>query len=169
MNQGIHGIDVLIGIMGPPVSVSGHKATLFHDIEAEDAAAAVLEFPDGALGVIDGSTAILQAKPRRLELCGTKASVTLSEDAVISAEGIGMELTPGTEIGSQSDPRAIGTELHERQFRNILQAAGGEEPLYYTSRDALLTVGVIGAVYESSETGKTVRLADLPAGGGNGR
>ncbi len=158
MNQGIHGIDMMCGLLGYPTSVSGHTATLLHDIEVEDTAVANLVFPNGTLGVIDGSTAVTHAKPRRLELCGTTASLTLEEDVIVHTDGI--DLLSRTESGykSFSDPTAISTDLHEYQFRNILTAIAGDEPLFYTSAEALKTVAVITAIYESSRTGKTISL-----------
>ena len=158
MNQGIHGIDMMCGLLGYPISVSGHTATLLHDIEVEDTAVASLVFPNGTLGVIDGSTAVTHAKPRRLELCGTTASLTLEEDVIVHTDGI--DLLSRTESGykSFSDPTAISTDLHEYQFCNILAAIAGNEPLFYTSEEALKTVAVITAIYESSHTGKTISL-----------
>ena len=158
MNQGIHGIDMMCGLLGYPISVSGHTATLLHDIEVEDTAVASLVFPNGTLGVIDGSTAVTHAKPRRLELCGTTASLTLEEDVIVQTDGI--DLLSRTESGykSFSDPTAISTDLHEYQFCNILAAIAGNEPLFYTSEEALKTVAVITAIYESSRTGKTISL-----------
>ncbi len=158
MNQGIHGIDMMCGLLGYPTLVSGHAATLLHDIEVEDTAVANLVFPDGTLGVIDGSTAVTYAKPRRLELCGTRASVTIEEDAIIHAEGIELLCHTVSGYKSFSDPTAITTDLHEYQFRNILAAAAGEEPLYYTSREAMRTVDVIAAIYESSRTQNSISL-----------
>lgn len=158
MNRGIHGIDMMCGLLGYPISVSGHTATLLHDIEVEDTAVASLVFPNGTLGVIDGSTAVTHAKPRRLELCGTTASLTLEEDVIVHTDGI--DLLSRTESGykSFSDPTAISTDLHEYQFCNILAAIAGNEPLFYTSEEALKTVAVITAIYESSRTGKTISL-----------
>ncbi len=158
MNQGIHGIDMMCGLLGYPTLVSGHTATLLHDIEVEDAAVANLVFPGGTLGVIDGSTAITYAKPRRLELCGTKASVTIEEDAIVHAEGIDLPVNHVSGYKSFDDPTAISTDLHEYQFGNILAAAAGEEPLYYTSKEALQTVAVITAIYESSRTQNSISL-----------
>lgn len=159
MNQGIHGIDMMCGLLGYPISVSGHTATLLHDIEVEDTATASLVFPNGTLGVIDGSTAVTYAKPRRLELCGTHASLTIEEDAIVHAEGIDLLVNNASGYKSFDDPTAISTDLHEYQFANILSAIAGEEPLYYTSEDALRTVAVITAIYESSRTGKEVPIS----------
>ncbi len=158
MNQGIHGIDMMCGLLGYPTSVSGHIATLLHDIEVEDTAVASLVFPNGTLGVIDGSTAVTYAKPRRLELCGTSASLTIEEDAFVHAEGIDLLVNNNSGYKSFSDPTAISTDLHEYQFANILAAIAGTEPLYYTSLEAMRTVAVISAIYESSRTGTRILL-----------
>ncbi len=157
MNQGIHGIDVLCGIMGYPVSVCGHAATLRHYIEVEDTAAASLVFPDGALGVIDGTTAAAYPKPRRLELCGTKASAVIREDELTEAEGLSLTGGKTGVYASWVDPAALGAELHTAQYENICAAVRGEAPLYYTIREAVNTVRVIRSVYESSETGRTIK------------
>ena len=158
MNQGIHGIDMMCGLLGYPTLVSGHTATLLHDIEVEDTAAASLVFPNGTLGVIDGSTAVTYAKPRRLELCGTTASLTIEEDAIVHAQGIDLPVSRISGYKSFDDPTAISTDLHEYQFRNILAAIADEEPLYYTSKEALRTVSVITAIYESSCSGNRISL-----------
>ena len=156
MNQGIHGIDVMCGLLGVPTRISGHVATLCHDIEVEDSAAASLVFPSGALGVIDASTAVRHARPRRLEICGTLASVTIEEDALVSAEGIDLTGGATTANGNWKEPSAFGADLHTAQYRNISAAVRGEEPLRYTARDAANTVRVILAVYESAAAGRTV-------------
>lgn len=161
MNQGIHGVDMLCGLLGYPESVSGHVNTLLHDIEVEDIGTASLVFPGGALGIIDGSTAISHSKPRRLELCGTEASVTVLEDQLVSAEGIALEAKTEMTLNSSSDPAAIDTALHTAQYSNILAAVRGEAPLSYTAREAAKTVAVILGIYESSETGRAVRFSDI--------
>ncbi len=156
MNQGIHGIDLLCGLMGYPTQVSGHAATLFHDIEVEDTATASLVFPSGALGVINAGTAIKYAKPRRLEICGTDASITIEEDVLVSSEGLDLAGGIPTMIQSWKNPSAFSAELHTLQYRDICAAVRGEKSLAYTATDAVNTVNVILAIYESSETGKTI-------------
>mgnify|MGYP001430964222 FL=1 len=57
MNQSIHTIDALLYLAGPVVSVQASTACLTHsDIEVEDTAVAIVEFANGARGVIEGST-----------------------------------------------------------------------------------------------------------------
>lgn len=161
MNQGIHGVDMLCGLLGYPESVSGNAATLLHDIEVEDIASASLVFPGGTLGVLDGSTAITHSRPRRLELCGTAASVTVLEDRLAEVEGIPLEPKKEMSLNSSSDPAAIDTALHSAQYTEILAAIRGEKPLGYTAREASKTVAVILGIYESAQTGRAVRFDDI--------
>ncbi|RMG20393.1 MAG: gfo/Idh/MocA family oxidoreductase, partial [Bacteroidetes bacterium] len=58
INQAIHTIDLLQHLMGPVRGVIGKTATLRHAIEGEDLGLAILSFENGALGTIEGSTAI---------------------------------------------------------------------------------------------------------------
>ena len=58
MNQGIHGIDILQYLVGPVKSVSGICKTLARDIEVEDTASLVVEYENGAVGVIQGTTSV---------------------------------------------------------------------------------------------------------------
>lgn len=71
INQGIHMLDWLTALMPPIEEVKGFTATLAHDIEAEDTAAAVIRFQGGALGHVYATTASFPGGARRLELHGT--------------------------------------------------------------------------------------------------
>ena len=58
MNQAIHSVDLLTWLMGPVAEVCAQTALLAHErIEVEDAAVATLRFANGALGVIEATTA----------------------------------------------------------------------------------------------------------------
>src|SRR5438874_5611942 len=52
INQGIHTVDLLLWLLGDVVRVQARTGTLLHKIEAEDTAAAILEFTSGALGML---------------------------------------------------------------------------------------------------------------------
>ena len=57
MNQSIHAIDLLQWFMGPVSKICSFSGTLAHErIEVEDTAVAALQFENGALGVIEGTT-----------------------------------------------------------------------------------------------------------------
>ena len=150
MNQGIHGIDVLCFLMGYPKAALGICRTLHHKIEAEDTAVSALEFPNGALGFIGGSTATYPGKPRRTEVCGTLGSILMENDRLVYAIDAPYERKDAPTAGGHSNPAAIGVEGHTRQYRDIVAALHGEKELFYTSKDAAGTVGLINAIGRSS-------------------
>jgi len=56
MNQGVHGVDLLLWLVGEPVvSVYAKADHLVRNIEVEDTAVALLTFQSGAYGVIEGT------------------------------------------------------------------------------------------------------------------
>src|SRR5271168_4874222 len=85
INQGVHTVDLLLWLLGDVVRVQARTATLFHKIEAEDNAAAILEFASGALGVFHATTAAYPGYPRRVEITGTEGTVVLEQDQIIAA------------------------------------------------------------------------------------
>src|SRR6266566_3459146 len=52
INQGVHTVDLLLWLLGDVVRVQARIGTLLHKIEAEDTAAAILEFASSALGIL---------------------------------------------------------------------------------------------------------------------
>jgi predicted dehydrogenase len=63
MNQAIHLVDLLLAVMGDPVSVHARTGRLAHErIEVEDIAVATVEFARGALGSDLGPAHALQLR-----------------------------------------------------------------------------------------------------------
>lgn len=77
-NQASHHIDMLIWMMGDVESVIAKTATRLLDIEAEDTGVAIIKFRDGAIGVVEATTA---TRPKDLEgsisILGEKGSVEI--------------------------------------------------------------------------------------------
>lgn len=164
INQSIHMIDALQWIMGGVASVQAHTATLGHNIETEDAAAASVRFRSGALGAILGTTAAKSDNPTKVEIIGTGGRVVLENNAVTHWEGTG-ELTD--DLLSEEDERLVNTwqpnepfgVSHGRQLRLIFDAlANGTEPPF-PGREARRAVDVILGIYESARTGRRVEIA----------
>ena len=166
MNQGIHGVDLLRYIMGPVKTVFARTGTLARRIEVEDTAAAVLEYENGALGVIQATTSIYPGYPRRMEISGDKGTIILEEDSIVRwdvegkpvPEDITLEHTTN---GSASDPAALGIEGHILQIRDMADAIrSGRKPMV-DAYEGRKPIEVIAAVYESAKTGKPVELANF--------
>ncbi|MEZ6116941.1 MAG: Gfo/Idh/MocA family oxidoreductase [Pirellulaceae bacterium] len=69
MNQAIHSVDLLAWLMGPAESITAHTTTLAHErIAVEDVAVATIRFENGALGVIEASTASYPGYLKRIRV-----------------------------------------------------------------------------------------------------
>ncbi|MEG2570252.1 MAG: Gfo/Idh/MocA family oxidoreductase [Clostridia bacterium] len=163
MNQGIHGIDMLQYVMGRVKSVSAITRTLARKIEVEDTAVAILEFENGALGQIVGTTSIYPGSSRTLEICGDHGTIKLTEDAITEWEIEGKEqpknvLNGGAGSDTSSDPTNFSISGHVEQLTDMVDAIKNDRLPFINQFDGRLPVEIILAIYESSKTGKTVNL-----------
>ncbi|HEX7260733.1 MAG TPA: Gfo/Idh/MocA family oxidoreductase [Luteolibacter sp.] len=166
MNQAIHTIDALLLLAGPVRSVQANVACLAHDgIEVEDAAVAILEFENGARGVIEGSTCnwSKNGHPARVQICGTEGSVFLADETFEVWEfknprpqdaEIRRSLMRGNQptLGA-NDPKAIQYDQHQRNFEEVVRAIReGREPST-SAAEARKAVALIEAIYQSAANG----------------
>ncbi|MCE7992373.1 MAG: Gfo/Idh/MocA family oxidoreductase [Roseivirga sp.] len=172
MNQSIHTIDMLIHFMGMPKRLSASVGTLTHEnIEVEDTAVAILEFEKGAKGVIQASTSTYssQGRPAEIQISGDTGAVILTDDhfqlwdfkeTLPEDEKIRSELAKQSEGGQgANDPGNIAFYGHQLNFENFVAAVDGKESLKITAREALLSVVVIDAIYQSARSdGKWVDI-----------
>lgn len=166
MNQSIHTVDALLYLAGPVKSVTASVATLAHQrIEVEDHCIALLEFENGAQGVIEASTCCWSAEghPARVQLSGTEGSVFLADESFETwdfreerpeDDQIRRTLMKGQEAGlGANDPSAINTHQHQRNFEEVVQAIQeGREPAT-NGAEARKSVALIRAIYDSAAQG----------------
>lgn len=166
MNQGIHTVDQLIYIAGPIKRLSASMATLAHDgIEVEDTAVAILEFENGARGVIQASTACFSktGHPAEVQLCGDQGSAFLTDESfrvwdfkeeLPEDAGILSTLMQGAEKGlGANDPKAINFYGHQRTFEDLVVAIEQDTVPAVDGLEARKAVAVIRAIYESAQNG----------------
>lgn len=170
MNQGIHQIDLMLWYMGAAKSVTAKTALVGHKgIEVEDLACAVITFENGAMGVIEGSTAIWPGHPARVEVHGTTGSAVLEDGELVKwqfkdqrpeDDGILAGIERGTTLGSgASDPIAsLKHEGHRRQIADFVSAIRDNRDPKIDGREGRKAVELIEAIYRSAETGTTVTL-----------
>jgi len=163
MNQGVHGVDLLQYIAGPVVSVQALAATLCHSIEAEDTVAAVLEFENGALGVLQATTSVYPGFSRRLEICGTEGTAILREDAIEycafrdSSKALPCQ-KPRIETGSK--PGGMDHSLHKMQIADFLLSLRENRRPFLDAREGRKAVQIMEAVYRAAATGKKVFISN---------
>jgi len=169
MNQAIHSVDLLTWLMGPVVEVRAKTALLAHErIDVEDVAVATVEFANGALGVIEATTAVYPGYLKRVEIHGNEGTAVLEEEDLIRWDF--EKKKPRDEAifsamarrksggGGAADPAAIGHHAHARQFQNVVQAIRKGAAPAINGPEGRRSVEIILAIYQSAETGKAVKL-----------
>lgn len=150
MNQGIHGVDILLYLMGGAKVLCARNRTCFHDIEVEDASVSMLEFENGAMGVIEATTCACPGFARRLEITGTEGSVVLVENRIEKLLLGGKTVIDGTSEkrpDTAADPAAMDCCFHRAQLANFVAAVLGDEPLAVTAADGGRAVALIEEIY----------------------
>lgn len=183
MNQGVHYVDMLQWIMGGVKAVQAQTRRVSHErIEVEDIANAMLEFENGAVGVIQASTAYYPGLAERLEIHGKWGTAIIEGDRLkvwevdekaadegLYGRGVQKQPTPNVHTHGDkadgtgaADPSAIWTEQHRRQLEDFTRAVlEGRQP-FITGPQAIEPLKVILAVYESARrNGERVELSQL--------
>ncbi|MFO0790269.1 MAG: Gfo/Idh/MocA family oxidoreductase [Pirellulales bacterium] len=169
MNQAIHSVDLLTWLMGPVEEIQANAATLAHErIEVEDTVVATLRFANGALGVLEATTAAYPGYLKRVEIHGSEGSALLEEEDLKAwdfakprkedkaiLEQMKQHKSTG---GGASDPTAIGHHGHTMQFRDFVEAVKKNRPPAIDGHEGRRSVEIILAVYKAAETGRPVQL-----------
>ena len=155
MNQGIHGVDLLQYLIGNATVLKGRAKTMYHNIEVEDTAAALLEFENGALGVIEASTCTYPGFDRRWEIHGDRGYMVMQEDSIrelmIDGAYVDVPQLESAAISSAADPGKLEYKNHAAQLQNLLDAICGKNSLRIGAEDGYRAVKLIEDVYISSD------------------
>lgn len=164
MNQGVHTLDLLLWILGGVKSVYAKAFTALHDIEVEDTVAATLEFESGAVGTLEAATCAYPGYPRRVELTGTEGTVVLEGSSLVAADlrtpRAGLVVTARESGGNAaaSSPVVSDVSGHREILSDFLRAIEAGGVPVCDGREGRRSVELARAVYESSRTGRAVRL-----------
>jgi len=166
-NQASHHIDLLSWMMGPVESVYTQISTHLAKIEAEDTGVALLKFKNGAMGVIEATTA---TRPKDLE-----GSISiLGENGTVEIGGFAVN---EMRVWNFSEPQSEDAEVltryrenppnvygfsHSRYLSQVVQCLKGGDPSPVDGEEGKKSLELIHALYSSAETGKEVFLKDQP-------
>jgi predicted dehydrogenase len=176
MNQGVHYVDMLQWVMGGVKSVQAQVRTSTHKIEVEDMVVAMLEFKNGAIGVLEASTSAYPGMSERLEIHGAFGSAVIEGDhnrlwkvdpnAPIDpspyGNGVTKQPTPKEELmGEKSqeegsgaaDPTAIWGGQHRMQIEDFTHAILDDRDPFITGEMAIEPLKIILAIYKSGKRG----------------
>lgn len=161
MNQGIHALDLLLWMLGTPVSVSAKTGRLAHDgIEVEDVAGATIEFASGAIGLMLASTAAFPGLPVRLAVHGDAGTAVMENDGLSFFDSVSVP-HPSEETLTESDVPDGWSDIdvaHHRQYLDVLDAIRSERQPAITTADGRRALQVVLAVYESAKAGHPVEI-----------
>lgn len=166
-NQASHHIDMLEWMMGDVESVQAMASTRLVKIEAEDTAVVNLRFSNGALGIIEATTA---ARPKDMEgsisILGEKGAVEVAGFAMNEirtwqfCEPIPEDEEVRTKY-SVNPPNVYGFG-HQAYYEHVVQSILGNGPNLIDGLAGRKSLELINAIYESIETGKRIHLRFNP-------
>ena len=168
MTQSIHIVDLLQLIMGPVRSVVGRVGTQVHDIEVEDTATALVNFENGAMGVIETTSSIRPALKSRVELHGEKGTIVANAqyDQFLFWSVDGYPNAPLVEknvsLGDIDDPWAYPQVRHRIQLQDMVDAIRDDRAPILTGDEARVSLALVMAIYESSRIGREILLSEAP-------
>ncbi len=165
-NQASHHIDLLQWLMGPVESVKSYISTRLVNIEAEDTGVAVLKFKNGALGVVEATTA---TRPKDLEgsisVLGEKGSVVVGGFSVNRMVTWNFtEPAPEDEdaIRAITDPPNVYGFGHQPFYEDMLACLNSGRRSMLDGLEGRKSLEIINALYESAFTGREVHLHYVP-------
>ncbi|MBJ20224.1 MAG: Gfo/Idh/MocA family oxidoreductase [bacterium] len=166
-NQAIHHVDLLIWMMGDVESVYAKASTALVDIEAEDTGVVVVKFCNGALGIIEATTA---TRPDDLEgsvsILGSGGSVEIGGFAMNDLRTYKFvepeEGDAGVFEEHGKNPRDEFAYAHQEYLRNIVRSLEGGRAALVDGLEGRKSLEVVSAIYESIETGKEVLVRFIP-------
>jgi predicted dehydrogenase len=154
INQGIHTVDLLLWLLGDVKRVQAAMRTSLHTIEGEDTLAALLEFENGALGVLQTATSIFPGYPRRIELTGSEGTAILEQDRLIevrlrlsdsaAAFTESLDQNPSSSSPVVSDHRA-----HQAVLEDFIRAVETNARPACDGSDGLRSLALIESIYKS--------------------
>lgn len=165
-NQASHHIDALLWLMGDVDTVQAKIATRLVDIEAEDTGAALLGFANGALGIIEATTA---TRPRDLEgslsVLGEKGSVEIGGFFMNELKTWNFAEPHPMDDEVRTLHRTVPTEPawnHTEFFRDVLASFRSGKRALVDGLEGRKSIELITAIYESAERGEEVSLRFRP-------
>lgn len=166
-NQASHHVDLLEWMMGDVESVFAKSTTALVNIEAEDTGAVVLRFANGALGIIEATTA---TRPKDLEgsisILGENGTVEIGGFAVNKMRVWNFSRPePGDrdvlETCGENPPDVYGFG-HVRYLEHIVDCILHDKAALVDGLEGRKSLQLITAIYESIESGREVFVRFTP-------
>lgn len=175
MDMGCHGISFCHWFMdrSPIESVMCQMGTYVHGdkTRGEDNCICLLEFENGAVGMVEDSWARRGGMDDRVEVYGEGGVTYATLQMGIASEtyseygyGYAVEKAPSTKGWSFPVFEELWNYGFPQEMRHFARCVRGKEEPQATGEDGRLALEVILAAYESARTGRKVQLPFRPQG-----
>lgn len=166
-NQASHHVDLLQWMMGDVESVFAKTRTALVDVETEDTGVVILKFKNGALGVIEATTA---TRPKDLEgsisVLGEHGSVEIGGFAVNEMKTWNFTKPEPGDVDVlekyRSNPPNVYGFGHVEYLNKVVESLKNGGSALVDGLEGRKSLELIAAIYESVETGKEVFLRFVP-------
>ena len=162
MNQASHYFDLIQWLMGPVESVMAYTGTINHRIEAEDQGAGLIQFRNGAIGVVEVT---MNTFPKNYEgsitIMGENGTVKIGGMAVNKFEHWEFkDYDDDDKLIEQSDtnPSSVYGYGHQGFLQNVVDVLQGIAEPNTDGRSGRKSLEIILGMYESAKCGKKVAL-----------
>jgi UDP-N-acetyl-2-amino-2-deoxyglucuronate dehydrogenase len=165
-NQASHHIDMLTWFMGPVEQVKAIGTTRLANIECEDTGAALFKFSNGAIGIVEATTAV---RPKDLEgsisILGEKGSVVIG--GFFMNELTTWEFAERQPIDDVifekygKNPQGWGYNLGE-YLKDVITSIEKNKAGLVDGLEGRKSLELISAIYESIETGNEITVRFHP-------
>ncbi len=163
MNQAVHTVDLMQWLMGDVESVTSQMGIFNHKIETEDLTASLVKFKSGAVATFISTTCAYPGLCTGIRVYGEKGSIEADGDELLcwkivdNAENEEQEMLE--KYSGNSSAAALDPTLclgHKSMVEDIIAAVRDNRPPQIMPLEAIKSVRIVNAVYESAKTGKPV-------------
>lgn len=155
MNQGIHTVDLLLYLLGDIERVQAVIKTSLHEIESEDTCVATLELANGAVGVLQATTAAFPGYARRVEITGSEGTVCLEQDRIVRVDLKNPthdrdHAEPADQNPSANSPVVTDVRGHQRILEDFVRSIETDGTPICDGEEGRRSLAVVEAIYRSA-------------------
>ncbi|NHN29400.1 Gfo/Idh/MocA family protein [Paenibacillus agricola] len=161
MNQAIHNLDLLLWLMGPVKHIQALTTTRLRDIEAEDVAAALLEFESGVVGMVEAASTIYPKNyEESLSIFGEKGTAVIGGPTASWIKHWAFEDSVQADNEQlirriEADPHGIPG--HQQIISDMIGAIREDREPVVTVEDGRNALKLVLDIYEAADRNATAR------------
>ena len=162
-NQASHHVDLLQWCMGRPTSVFARGRAALAKIQTEDTGAAIINFENGAIGIVEATTATRPADLEgSLSVLGEKGTVEIGGFAANKIKTWSFEnpVAGDEEVIARfyENPPSVYGFGHIAYLQHVIDAVMNEAPSLVDGLEGRKSLELVTAIYESMATGLPVMI-----------